>query len=358
MENREQLEQAAATWIARRDVGPWTAEDRAALHSWLAESAGHRAAYYRLNAAWHEAGRLKVLKGSAGPSPKRPAPKAADVVEALDSGHTRSQPPVARCPMAVRRLFKPAIAIAATLLIHMGGAVFLWLHAQHPPDRYITALGELQSIPMPDGSRVTLNTDSSLRIALERNVRRIELDHGEAFFEVAKDPKRPFMVAAGDRTIVAVGTEFSVRREGDDVRVIVSEGTVRMEPSQRATEHAQQMGTAHENVLWPAGTVARVRGDSVLLQKEATAEIDENLSWRTGLLTFRNTPLAAAIAEFNRYNARKILIQDPDIAVIPISGAFRSTHLASFIHLLEQRFPVHATVEDDRVLLSAPERAQ
>lgn len=352
MESREHLEQAAAMWIARRDAGPWTAEDAAALHSWLAESAGHRAAYYRLNAAWHEAGRLNALKGSGasiGASPKQPT----GVVEAPDSGHARSQPRVARGRQAIRHLLKSAVAIAATLLIHIGGAAILWLHGAHHPNLYITALGELESIPMPDGSRVTLNTASSLRIDLKRGMRRIDLDHGEAFFEVAKDPTRPFIVAAGDRTIIAVGTQFSVRRENGDVRVVVSEGTVRMEPSGR--ESTQPRGTA--NALWPAGTVALVQGDSVLLQKEATAEIDESLSWRIGLLTFHDTPLGSVVAEFNRYNARKVLIQDPGIAVIPISGVFRATHLAPFIHLLEQRFAVQATVEDDRVLLSASERA-
>ena len=361
MESREQLEHAAATWIARRDVGPWTAEDRQALSSWLAESAGHRAVYYRLNAAWHEAGRLEVLKGSAAsiaPSPMGPMPKAVGVVDALDSGHKRDRSAVARCLMAIRRLSKPAIGIAATLLLHMGVAAYLWLHGQHHPDHYITALGELESIPMPDGSRVTLNTDSILRIDLKRSVRRIELEHGEAFFEVAKDPQRPFIVTAGDRMIIAVGTQFSVRREGNDVRVIVSEGRVRMEPLQRATAPAREIGTeiARQNALWSAGTVAQIQEDSVSLQEEEAAEIDESLSWRIGLLTFHDTPLASAITEFNRYNARKVLIQDPFIAVIPVSGVFRTTQLAPFIHLLEQRFPIQATVEEDRVVLSALSR--
>lgn len=375
MESRESLEQAAASWIARRDGGRWSAEDAAALQAWLAQSAGHRAAYYRLNAAWQEAGRLTALKSGAAPIDPIPKTRAGaagtntgasfaaispGAIRRLDPRHSRSPTAMTRYLLVARRLFRPGIAVAATLLIHLGGAALIWLHGEHPSHRYATALGELESVPLSDGSRVTLNTDSSLRIALQHSERRVDLDHGEAFFEVAKDPERPFIVVAGDRTIVAVGTQFSVRREGDDVRVVVSEGTVRMEPFRGVTGPAQQTGLAisQQNALWRAGTVARVWGNNLLLQKEATAEIDASLSWRTGLLTFRDTPLAAAIAEFNRYNARKILIEDPTLASVSISGVFRSTQLAPFIHLLEQRFPLRAHVEDNRVLLSVPDRTE
>ena len=362
METREHLEQTAAAWISRRDTGPWSVADAAALDSWLAESAGHRVAYYRLNAAWHEAGRLRALKGSTAlisPSARRRGPQVADVVEALDSARTRSHPPVARGRTATRHWSRLVVVVAATLLIHVGAALLLLLQGHNNDSRYATALGELQSIPMSDGSRVTLNTDSSLRIALGRSTRRIDLEHGEAFFEVAKDPKRPFIVTVGDCKIIAVGTQFSVRREGDDVQVIVSEGRVRMEHPMRAAERTQQMGTVvsapPENVLWPAGTIASIRGDRVLLQAEPLAEIDESLSWRVGLLTFHDTPFATVVAEFNRYNSRKILIQDPTLSELRVSGVFRATHLAPFIHLLEQRFHIRASVDEDRVLLSSPQ---
>lgn len=326
MESREQVEQAAAEWIARRDTGSWSEADAAALQSWLAGSPSRRAAYYRLNAAWHEAGRLRALH-TAGLS-RDESDVAVDHMDRAVSGTQH------------RRW---ALALAAGLLLAIAGALLVFDDQIFHPNRYTTVIGGLQAVPMPDGSRITLNTDSQLRISLTENERRIDLDRGEAFFEVAKDPNRPFVVRAGNRRIIAVGTQFSVRREGDDVRVIVTEGTVRLEPAAASTTPA----------LLPAGTIARAEADNVLVQQQPIPEIEQRLTWRSGILTFRDTPLADAVAEFNRYNTRKIVIEDPAIAALQVGGIFRSTNLDPFVHLLEQGFPIHATPDGDRIILTA-----
>jgi transmembrane sensor len=312
MESREDIEQAAAAWIAKRDTGPWTDADAAALDAWLASSVGHRVAYYRLNAAWLEAGRLQALG-----APAAPASRAV-------TKHTA---------------FARPVAIAASIVIVVIAAFFViraqWSHA----DRYSTVVGGLAAVPMPDGSRVTLNTNSELRVALDTRARVIELEHGEAFFEVAPDPARPFIVKVGGKRVIAVGTQFAVRREGEDVRVTVSEGTVRF-----------------ETLLLPAGTIARAEHDAVLVQKTSAREIEQSLTWRTGVLTFRDTPLADAVAEFNRYNTRKIVIDDPEIASVQVGGIFRSTNLDPFVHLLEEAFPIRASAEGDRIVLRSTAR--
>ena len=105
-------------------------------------------------------------------------------------------------------------------------------------------------------------------------------------------------------------------------------------------------------VLLPAGSVARAEKDAVLVRREAPADLEQHLSWRSGLLTFRDTPLAEAVAEFNRYNERKIVIEDPRIAGLQLGGIFRSTNIDPFIELVEQGFPVHATLEGNRILLT------
>jgi transmembrane sensor len=339
MESRERAERDATRWIAQRETGPWDQRNAAEFEAWLAGSVSHRAAYYRLNAAWQEAGRLKALNAGAGGA------------SATVAGANK------RSPTALERL-RP-FAWAASLLLAVGAALFVSRDALFQLNRYSTVVGGLEAVPMSDGSRITLNTDSQLRISLSERERRIDLERGEAFFEVARDPNRPFVVQAGNQRVIAVGTQFSVRREGDDVRVVVTEGTVRMEPDGagegvRVTAAGAEAKPGIADVLLlAAGSVARAEHDAVLVQKKSIAEIEQSLSWRSGLLTFRDTPLANAVAEFNRYNTRKIVIEDPSIAAIEVGGVFRSTNLDPFVHLIEEAFPIRVSEEGDRIVLSA-----
>ena len=196
----------------------------------------------------------------------------------------------------------------------------------------------MDTVPLADGSHVTLNTDSRIRVALEAKERRVDLDRGEAFFDVAKDPARPFIVQAGDKRVVAVGTQFSVRRDHNDIRVAVTEGKVRVED-------------ASSPVVLTAGSVARTANTEVLVHEAAGAEVEELLSWRSGYVVFRDTALADAVAEFNRYNTRKIIIEDPAIAAIRIGGNFRSNNTDAFLWLLQSGFPVTVEETHDQVVL-------
>src|SRR5262249_39417186 len=121
-------------------------------------------------------------------------------------------------------------ALAASLALGIGGSgVYIYQAGMLDRDGYRTPVGGIESVPTADGSTITLNTDSQIRVALSASERRIELKHGEAYFEVAHDPNRPFVVHAGNKRVIAVGTKFSVRRDYDDVQVVVTEGKVRLE---------------------------------------------------------------------------------------------------------------------------------
>jgi len=171
----------------------------------------------------------------------------------------------------------PLIAIAAAFLITLTlGA--LWLVTAHPGASYSTAVGSIKALPMKDGSTITLNTDSDIRVAMSDTERRVDLDKGEAFFEVAKDLNRPFVVRVGAERVIAVGTKFSVRREAEDVRVIVTEGRVRVE---RAEAHQQPAAA-----LVSKGGVAVAGAAGVLVQDEALPEVEERLSWRLGFVVY------------------------------------------------------------------------
>lgn len=385
-ESTQAIEEAASAWLIRRDSGAWTSADEARLQAWLEASSLHRVAFWRLEMSWEEAARLKAL--GAGVASDRPPPRGEwnltpffesrelkpdeEGAIGVESGasslatDTREQLAAigreiaaagllpAREPLARRRrgLRVTAFASAASLLLAVAGGAYYWLKSS--PDRYTTPIGGIASVPLQDGSHITLNTATEVQVALTGRERDVELARGEAFFEVAKDLERPFVVNAGRKRVIAVGTQFSVLRDGDNIRVIVSEGTVRIEDrSGTASPPTMPLTSGNSAVLLSAGSIAHAGSAGVLVQKEALSETEAQLSWRTGVLMFRDQTLAEAAAEFNRYNERQIVIKDPAVADLKIEGNFRATNVDAFVRLLESGFPVHATEGDGQIVLSS-----
>jgi transmembrane sensor len=382
-ERTHKIDAVASDWLMRRESGAWSAVDQARLDEWLNASTLNRVAFLRLELAWEDAARLKALgAGITGDRPPLPGrwnltpffdssasesldndpetvlslpasahPKIEDspylAVSEDESVQRPSSPAAGRTNPLGHRPRKLALSAAAALLVAVGAGLYLSFAPNG--ERYATPVGGLAFVPMADGSNVTLNTDSQIRIALTDTERRVELGHGEAFFEVSKDPKRPFVVRAGDKRVIAVGTKFSVRRDGDDVEIVVTEGKVRVEDG--AMGEGSRVGSA--DVFLTPGSIARADEAGVLVQRKTLPEAEEQLSWRTGWLMFRDQELADAIAEFNRYNVSKIVIQDPAIASLRIEGNFRATNVEAFVRLLESGFPVRAEVRDDQILLTA-----
>jgi len=365
MGSHREIEDRAASWLARRDSGEWTASDEANLARWLESSTANRIAFLRLEAAWEQAARLKAL--GAGMPPRTTPPvgrwrrspffkwraqiESTECVEPNPAAHK------------AREGFPWRFAAVAASLLMVAGLRRYFIYDRPANDRYSTPIGGLASVPLRDGSNITLNTRSELRVELTPDERRIELDKGEAYFVVAKDPGRPFVVHAGYTTVTAVGTQFSVRRDGIDVRVVVTEGTVTFEaerggsssPNVKGTESlaidsTSRSGKAQIATL-PAGTIARASGDDILVQDASLGRAEDLVTWRQGYLTFRETTLAEAVEEFNRYNAHRISIADPKVAAIRISGTFRPANYEAFIRLLRQGFSIHAERVDDTTVL-------
>lgn len=332
MESPEAVETAAAQWLARQDSDDWTATDQLALDHWLEESTAHTVAYVRLEAAWARADRYRVL-GAGIPAGKIPTPEEF-ALSSFFSG---------RKPRQLRRRTLQFRTFAASLVLVLGAAAwYLW--SPSGPD-YNTPVGGTASVPVADGSQIILNTNSAIRVSLSNTERRIQLDEGEAYFEVAKDPARPFVVSAGNKRVVAVGTKFSVRRLGNDIRVSVTEGRVRIE------EEPFLAGARQPMSLVAAGNIASTRENSILVIHDTGVE--ESLSWRNGYLTFREDTLRDAVAEFNRYNSRKIVIEDPAVGSIRLSGKFRTHEYEAFVRLLEGGFPIHARRLDHEIILTS-----
>ena len=340
------IEREAADWLTRRDGEDWRDADQHTLNAWLGMDPAHRVAYLRLEAGWRAAGRLQALGAGwqgDGPPPRgywqAPlADRSEQLLQAMAERASQPRMPRRRSPWA-------PFALAAAMAIGVGIAAWGWLAYNHVDvATYRSALGKVDSFPLADGSQATLASDSLVEVRISRRARQIELLQGEAIFVVAKDPRRPFVVNAGSHQAVAVGTRFSVRRDAQDVRVVVTEGIVRLEPLPGAA--APQPAS-----LLPADSIALVRDGGVLVRSMAPGDAERLLDWREGMLAFRDTPLADAAAEFNRYNARKIVIDDPAVAALRIGGSFRWDNAQGFVELLESGFPVRADYSNERIVL-------
>lgn len=325
------IEETAAGWLARKDSGKWQAGDEASLDAWLQESMAHRVAYWRLLDTWENASRLQAL--GAGVQSREPPPPGRWNLTAFFGLSSQAVETAERRRSVVGR----RALVASCLLALSTGAVWFASHEWRAGDRFETPVGAVASLPIEDGSTVTLNTDSRVSVRISDTERRVELTRGEAFFQVAKDPSRPFVVSAGNKRVIAVGTSFSVRRGihagSDDIQVVVTDGVVKVE-----SVDAEPMGTAEQRL--PAGSIANSHGQRFEIQHKPVREAQEQLSWKEGVLTLRNVTLAEAAAEFNRYNKRKLLIEDPKIAELPIAGSFRATSIDSFAEVIEKGYPI------------------
>jgi transmembrane sensor len=355
--NRTTIEDTAAAWFARRESGDWSATEQAQLEAWLEASTAHRIAYIRIASTWERSGRLSALGAGVPPGaipareswnfpPSTNAPTFANSsgLSEISAASERKSASIGPDPTWARARWSRRLPVAAALLLIAITAGSVWFVSSKGASSYRTSIGALATIPLADGSKVTLNTDSQIDVALDKAGRYVELKRGEAFFDVSKDPKRPFVVETANTRVVAVGTRFSVRRDEDDMRVYVEEGRVQIKRLGIAAEGAE--------IQLPAGSEARTAKNSLLVDQPTPAQVEQLLSWRTGYLRFRDTALADAILEFNRYSLHKMVIEDPAIADIHIGGNFRTDDAQGFIDLLQSGFPVHVERRGELIILT------
>ena len=335
------IESMAAEWLARRVSESWSDRDQAQFDAWLATSTAHRVAFLRIESVWIETARLKAF--AAGRT-SQGVPARGEWMPAIARADRPPTPTPSR-RSALRRGLAAAVLAAC-------GALGLWAWSLHDTiDRasFAAEAGSLLEVRLADSSRATLSSGGRIAVEMSRLERRIYLQRGEAFFAAASQPQRPFIVTAGSRRVVAVGTKFAVRRDGDDLRVVVTEGLVRLEAVPVQGERASPV------TLLPAGSIATASSGGVLVRTGSLAEAEKTLNWRSGFLEFDATPLGQAAAEFSRYSGRQLVAGDAATAAIPIGGNFRWSNVDGFVRLLEQGFGVRAERRGDAiVLLSQP----
>jgi len=285
------IDDRATAWVSRLDKGAMAPAARAELDAWLAEDVRHRGAFLRAEAAWKKLDRIGFALTDQADLPRRNQ-------------------------WISRRGLLEAGGGAAVLAAAAAAAAFVWTGRQ----QIQTPLGEIRRVPLGDGSLVAVNTDSALNIALKAELREVTLDKGEVWFDVAKDSKRPFIVAAGDVRVRAVGTAFSVHRLDDGADVLVTEGVV--ETWTVGAENRKRSVTAGSKVF-----VSDIDGPSNIVA--AATQIDRKLAWRDGEIVLDGETLADAAAEFNRYNDRKLTI-DPALTDQRLVGWFHTNEPETF----------------------------
>jgi transmembrane sensor len=322
MSGASEIETVAARWLIRREEPDWSAADEARLQAWLDQSYANKAAYWRLECGWRKADRI----GALGPE-----------VAALS------------LPARSRWRDRGRLAIAASIgLLLIAVPVALHIaegRADHATVvQYHTPLGGHEQVALADGSTVELNTATVIRAALTETHRDVWLDSGEAFFSVTHTGA-PFVVHAGSRVVTVVGTKFSVSRDGDNVRVAVVEGKVRVSDSGGADPAPEATITR--------GDLLDADGSSTLLLQNASRKVEQSLAWRDGMLQFDRTPLSDVADQFNRYNRRKLVISDPTAAAIPIGGSFKASNVAAFARLLHEAYGLRVEYTPTEMKVSA-----
>lgn len=286
----------AADWFARLNSLSITSRALEDFQRWR-QSPANDAAYERMEALWEVGGRLK-----GDPDTRR------DVAAALARGARRRRfgflwTPRARTAYGVAALAAGAL-LAVTLVLGQG-------------DTYSTGVGEQRLVSLQDGSRIRLDTDTRLVVTFNDVGRQVRLVQGQAFFDVAHDATRPFVVKADQTAVRALGTRFDVRRVDEDVKVTLVQGAVEVTEARSDKAWRLQPGQS-------ISTEAPVPAPRPVDVAAAT-------SWTSGRLTFRSMPLHQAVAEVNRYSREKVVVDAARLQTVTVSGVFDVGDTEAFV---------------------------
>lgn len=307
----------AAEWFAAMRAECASAGDAEAFREWLRADPRHRRAYEQMQALWTELGELRDRF-------------PAEDYRGTDTVGDR------------RRSHRAAwywAAAAAVLSVVVGGVIGLTSVTEpHPgamkrPQAVATRTAEVRQVALADGSSVTLGGSSAIEIDYTASRRCVVLLAGEAYFDVTADPARPFVVDVGDAEILAVGTQFEIRRSTGGLRVAVVEGAVEIVTArphaggQRHVLGARQKARLHADGSWSALPVPSGERPG---------------AWREGRLTYDNAPLGEVIADADRYYQGNIMLDTGDLADITVTASFRTDQIPQTIMTLSSALPLTA----------------
>ena len=319
------VQREAAFWFSLIETDAPSEADSTRFRQWLAENPANAEAYEALAAIWRDSGKLTHL---------------AD----LERPHSFRKERRRRGPLPAwgAHIKAPAAALAGLVLVGLVLMTLLeWPFGGGAQRVHVTDIGEIHELTLADGSAVTLGPKSRLEVAFTQAERRVALSAGEAFFEVARDADRPFVVAADGTTIRALGTRFNVHEGPRGLTVAVAEGTVevartapagRPEGTEAAAEERRRLSAGEKVVAFAEGGLAPV--------ERIAPELPG--AWRQGRLVYENATLAEVVADANRYSRTPIEIGAPALAELRVFATFRASDIDRLIADLEQSLPVVA----------------
>ena len=334
----------AAIWAARIADGRLSEQERAAFQLWLdaaprnAETMSGVIGGWRSVEAYASTPELVDLRQQALASARR-VHRLRSIQNFVVAG------------------WRPA-ALAASILVAISVALaWSWL----VPHGYETGLGERRIVVLTDGSKISLDAETLVRVRYAFGRRDLWLERGRAKFDVAKDPLQPFTVDAGGREVVATGTSFSVELVRKQMRVILYEGHVAVlndrgpeagkelsaiEPAGAPADRALTPG--HELVVLAADPKADDQAPAAVV---ASIDPSGSLAWEAGQLVFKDEPLSEVVERSNRYATTQLVIGDPSVGSVRISGVFREGDVDSLVQGMTVAFPIRARDGGDQIVL-------
>jgi transmembrane sensor len=308
----------ACTWFSRFQAEDVTDEEQLQFKLWYQENQQHAQAYDKVRLLW---AKLEI-----------PAEQVHAKLEAKASTYSlqhNKQP--------VHRRFMPYATALLIIAVLLYNPLFI-KHYQNWQSDYHTATGEQLTIALSDGSQVMLNTDTAFNVAYENNERRIQLLHGEAHFKVAHNKNSPFIVSNGITNVQAMGTAFTVKESGNDVQVVVNEGTVKV-----FVNNSDSSALVHIN--------QQIDTQQGQLGKVSDANIFEVLAWQRGQLIFKQQPLERVISEVNRYRRGQILLINPSLKKRIVSGVFDTSDPNAVLDALKATLKIASLNVSERLVL-------
>lgn len=300
----------AAAWVARLDGREPAAAERATFDDWIARDPAHAAAYAEALRTWRD---LAAMRGS-------------EQYRALLGTPTLRE----RMVSALRGPRWAALAVGVAAIV-----AFVWLGFSldvlpflHRPTQVATQLAEVREMTLPDGTRIVLGAQSQIDFLVTGKTRHATVISGDAFFAVAHDATRPFVVETGDYTVRVLGTQFEIRRRPDTVRVAVSEGRVAVKRVDMEDASVLMSGAA-----WTAGS------GGVEVRPVDAMDVG---AWRSGRLVYDNAALRDIVADANRYTRSHIVVVDPQLETLRLTTSFRTSQVDGMVETLQAALPLVA----------------
>ena len=318
-----QIPNDAPGWYARHRRGELSSVEAEAFARWVAEDE-NRTAFERLGATW------QALDG-IGDHPAIARLRKKSRIECQDRH--------------VWVTSRPAVAALLALFAVVSLAGLGWLRFEHHAGErtYRSAIGERSTIELSDGSVVILDTDSIVQVQIEQGLRSVKLVQGRAYFHVAKDPKRPFVVRAKAMAVTALGTQFDVGLRPDQTEVVLTEGRIRIEPKGLFKSNLPVVLSPGQQLVAAAGEQWKVKPiDSAIA-----------LSWLKGKLVFSSATIGTISEELNRYSRQKIIV-DPSVAQGSMSAVLDATDTETFVRSVEAMGLASAEISPDGTIRLEP----